>query len=66
MTMKIIVMNDDSNRIVEVDTIQISDDTHGVSQGGKIASVTTQTTINPKGHAEFWLHGTQYVTVKEK
>jgi hypothetical protein len=66
MTMKIIVVNDDSTRDIEVDTIQISEDTHGVSQGGKLASVTQQDTIKPRDHKEFYLHGTQYITAKEK
>ena len=66
MTMKIIVVNDDSNREIEVDTIQISNDTHGVSQGGVVASVTQQDTIKPRDHKEFYLNGTKYITAKEK
>ena len=66
MTMRIIVINDGVSGDIEVDTIQISDDTHGVSQGGKIASVMRQDTIKPKHNMEFCLHGTQYITAKEK
>lgn len=64
MTMKIIVVNDDTTRSVEVDTIQVSDDPHG-EPGHKLAAVTKQDTVKPRDHAEFWLHGSQYVTVKE-
>ena len=66
MTIKIIVVNDDSHRQVEVDTIGISADKFNDDPNHKIATVTQQDTIQPRDHKEFWLHGAQYISVKEK
>jgi hypothetical protein len=62
MTMKIIVVNDDPNRTLEIDTIETSKG----PDDQLLAAVTKQEEVEPGRHKEFYIWQEKWITVKEK